>query len=65
MDSTNFYYQQLTHAQILVKEPHIAEANKPQVQEAANTYVIYAHTRGHSYLTALLVIRAFTLPEVP
>jgi hypothetical protein len=65
MDSTNYYYQQLTHAQILVEEPHIPEADKPQVHGAANAYVVYAHTRGRSRPTALLVTRAFILPETP
>jgi hypothetical protein len=65
MDSTNFYYQQLTYAQILVKEPHIAKADKPQVHGAANAYVVYAHTRGRSCSTALLVTRAFILLEIP
>jgi hypothetical protein len=65
MDSTNFYYQQLTYAQILIEEPHIAEADKPRVHGAANAYVIYAHIRGHLCPTALLVTRAFILSEVP
>jgi hypothetical protein len=65
MDSTNYYYQQLTHAQILVEEPHIAEANKPWIHRAANAYVVYAHTRERSRPTALLVTRAFILSETP
>jgi hypothetical protein len=65
MDSTNFYYQQLTYTQILVEELHIAEVDKPQVHRAANAYVIYAHTRGHPCSTALLVTQAFALLEIP
>jgi hypothetical protein len=65
MDSTNYYYQQLTHAQILVEEPHIAEANKSRVHGAANVYIVYAHIRGRPRPAALLVTQAFALPEIP
>jgi hypothetical protein len=65
MDSTNYYYQQLTHAQILVKEPHIAEADKFYIHGAANAYVVYACIRGRPRPAALLVTQAFALPEIP
>jgi hypothetical protein len=65
MDSTNYYYQQLTHAQILVEEPHIAKADKSRVHGAANAYVVYARIRGCPRPAALLVTQAFALPEIP
>jgi hypothetical protein len=41
------------------------EADKLCVHGAANAYVVYAHIRGCPRPAALLVTRAFALPEIP